>query len=76
MSKNEGADVEAGDFVRVTMRTEPGSQRAVQQFEGEVRKVRERGMSKTQIVDIGLAFGVANSVSVPAYKAEFEVLER
>ena len=75
MSEQDDGEIDRGDKVRVTLRTEAGSQRAVHQFEGEVRKIRERGLSESQIVDVRLPFGVANSVSVPAYKAEFEVID-
>jgi len=65
----------AGDRVRVTLRTEAGSERAVHQFEGEVVSSREVGLSQTTVYRVRLPFGVANSVGVPAYKAEFDILE-
>ena len=66
-------DVSVGDSVTVRLRTEPGSERVVHKFSGEVRKIDVTGLSETRVVRISLPFGVANTVSVPAYKAEFEV---
>jgi len=65
-----------GTEVRVTLRTDTGSERAVHQFEGKVRKKRNRAFSQYQIIDVTLPFGQMNTVSVPAHKAEFEVLSK
>jgi len=67
-------DLASGDSVRVSLRNEPGSDRVVHRFEGEVRKTRERPVTGATVVDVRLAFGITNSVTVPTRNAEFEVL--
>jgi len=65
-----------GDTVCVKLRSEPGSERVVHKFEGEVTEAEEeRGIGDTKTYRIRLPFGVMNNVSVKEYKAEFEILD-
>lgn len=59
--------------VRVTVRTELGSERVVHQFEGKVVRVWN-GPPRRTVVTVELPFGTYNFVSVPLHLAEFEVV--
>ena len=65
---------DVGADVRVTLRSEPGSERAVHQFEGEVADTRQSAATRSTVISIRLPFGAGNFVSVKEHEAEFEVL--
>ena len=67
--------IKRGDTVRVKMRSEPGSDRVVHKFEGEIRKITDAAVGEAETVYIRLPFGTLNSIGVMRNKAEFEVIQ-
>lgn len=67
--------IKRGDTVRVKIRSEPGSDRVVHKFEGEIININDLTMSGSKTVHIRLPFGTVNSISISEHKAEFEVIQ-
>jgi len=65
-----------GDTVRVKIRSEPGSERVVHKFEGEITNIDEPHSTggETQY-RVRVPVGLMNVLTIRQYEAEFEVIE-